>query len=240
MWKMGCGLRIAGLQKTTLLDFPGHVAATVFLGGCNFRCPFCHNGNLLDSQAPLLLSEEELMAFLQKRSRVLDGVCITGGEPTLQPDELETLIRNIRTLGLLVKLDTNGSRPHVLKSLCRQKLLDFVSMDIKAAPHRYPVVCGQKTLEMSAVLESVEFLKTGALPYEFRTTVVKGLHTEADFRAIGPWIAGCPHYYLQNYVVSEQVLCPDGLASFSPEELLAFAEIVRPFVGEVALRGVDG
>lgn len=232
-------IKICGLQKTTLLDFPGHLAATIFLGGCNFRCPFCHNAELLGGDAEAQYGQEEVLDFLRKRNRILEGVCITGGEPTLRPEALERFIREVRGLGLLIKLDTNGARPDVVKDLAGKGLLDVVAMDIKAALEHYPRVCGVSGLDIEAVKESVTWLKAGTLPYEFRTTVVKGLHTREDFEQIGPWIEGCSHYYLQNYVESELVLRPDGFASFSKEELLGFAEIVKPYVGEVVLRGID-
>lgn len=232
-------IKICGLQKTTLLDFPGHVAATIFLGGCNFRCPFCHNSELLGSDITAQYSAEEILEFLKKRRNILEGVCITGGEPTLQPEALEAFLRDIRTLGLLIKLDTNGTRPEVMRHLAECGLLDCVAMDIKAGPNRYGTVCGAPGLNLESIRESVFWLKQGTFPYEFRTTAVKGLHTRDDFEQIGPWIAGCPHYYIQNYTASELVLSPDGFDSFSRDELLAFAEVVKPYVGEVALRGID-
>lgn len=232
-------IKICGLQKTTLLDFPGHVAATIFLGGCNFRCPFCHNSELLGNDIPAQYSAEEILGFLKKRRNILEGVCITGGEPTLQPEALEAFLRDIRTLGLLIKLDTNGTRPEVMRHLAECGLLDCVAMDIKAGPNRYGTVCGAPGLNLESIRESVFWLKQGTFPYEFRTTAVKGLHTRDDFEQIGPWIAGCPHYYIQNYTASELVLSPDGFDSFSRDELLAFAEVVKPYVGEVALRGID-
>lgn len=232
-------IKICGLQKTTLLDFPGHVAATIFLGGCNFRCPFCHNSELLGSDIPAQYSAEEILEFLKKRRNILESVCITGGEPTLQPEALEAFLRDIRTLGLLIKLDTNGTRPEVMRHLAECGLLDCVAMDIKAGPNRYGTVCGAPGLNLESIRESVFWLKQGTFPYEFRTTAVKGLHTRDDFEQIGPWIAGCPHYYIQNYTASELVLSPDGFDSFSRDELLAFAEVVKPYVGEVALRGID-
>lgn len=232
-------IKICGLQKTTLLDYPGHVAATIFLGGCNFRCPYCHNAELLGSGAEAAYTEEEILTFLKKRSNVLEGVCITGGEPTLQAEALEAFIRRIRTLGLQIKLDTNGSRPAVVKDLAGRGLLDFIAMDIKSSLSHYPTVCGASGLDLAPIRESVTWLKTGTIPYEFRTTAVKGLHTRSDFEQIGPWIEGCPHYYIQNYVASDMVLCPDGFDGFSKEELLEFAAAVKPYVGEVVLRGID-
>ena len=232
-------IKICGLQKTTLLDYPGHVAATVFLGGCNFRCPFCHNADLLGKDAETPYTYAELLQFLTKRRRLLEGVCISGGEPTLQAKALEMLIRDIRELGLLVKLDTNGTRPSVLRHLIEENLLDYVAMDIKSGPDHYPQTSGSPCMNLASIQESVEILKSNSIPYEFRTTVVKGIHTKEDFEQIGPWISGCPHYYLQNYVASDRVLKPDGFDSFTKEDLLQFAEIVSPYVGEAALRGID-
>lgn len=230
-------MKISGLQKTTLLDYPGHVAATIFFGGCNFRCPFCHNSDLLNGAGEDPFSEEEILTFLKKRSGILQGVCITGGEPTLQP-ELEAFIRKIRGLGLKVKLDTNGYHPEVLKSLCGQGLLDYVAMDIKSGHTGYQRAAGRTELDFARIEESVSFLLTGTVPYEFRTTVVKGLHTTEDFLEIGPWIAGADAYFLQSYKDSEQVLMP-GFSDFSKDELLAFADTVRPYVKNTSLRGID-
>lgn len=230
-------MKICGLQKTTLLDFPGHVAATIFTGGCNFRCPFCHNSDLLGNDAPPAFTEEEVLSFLSKRSGILEGVAITGGEPTLQPD-LESFIRRIRSIGLQVKLDTNGYRPDVLKSLCEQGLVDYVAMDIKTCKERYPLLAGIPSIQMEPIEESVDYLKSCHIPYEFRTTVVKELHSAEDFQKIGPWISGCPNYYLQNFVDSGNVL-EDGFSGCTKEELLAFSEIVKPFVGQAAIRGID-
>ena len=238
-------LKICGLQKTTLLDFPGRVAATVFTGGCNFRCPFCQNSEILDAQVPPGYPQAEVLAFLKKRSGVLEGVCITGGEPTLQPEALEAFHREVRSLGLLVKLDTNGGRPEVVKRLAGLGLLDYIAMDVKAGPERYALACGAAagpgTDErfLAPIRESIAWLTSCGIPYEFRTTAVKGLHTAEDFAAIGPWIAGCPHYYIQNYAASDRVLAPEGFQEFTKDELLAFADLVRPYVEEVSLRGVD-
>lgn len=230
-------MKLCGLQKTTLLDFPGHVAATVFTGGCNFRCPFCHNSELLGNDAPPAYTEEEVLRFLSRRAGILEGVAITGGEPTLQPD-LRDFILRVRDLGFLIKLDTNGTRPDVLKSLCHDGLVDYVAMDIKTCKERYPAVAGIPSVNMALIEESVDFLKGGSVPYEFRTTVVKELHTADDFEKIGPWIEGCPNYYLQNFIDSENVL-EQGFSSCSKEELLSYLKIVTPWVGQASLRGVD-
>lgn len=231
-------MKICGLQKTTLLDFPGHVAATIFTGGCNFRCPFCHNSGLLPGSAEAEYEEAEVLAFLKKRKGILEGVCITGGEPTLQPD-LETFIRQIRDMGLMVKLDTNGYRPESLERFCKLGLLDYVSMDIKSGQSHYGVVAGLNGMAIERIDRSIHFLVNGDVPFEFRTTVVKGLHTEEDFREIGPWIKGCASYFLQCFSESGDVLVPDRYDAFSKEEMMGFAEIVRPYVGNVGIRGID-
>ncbi|MEG0215142.1 MAG: anaerobic ribonucleoside-triphosphate reductase activating protein [Hungatella sp.] len=231
-------MKICGLQKTTLLDYPGHVAATIFLGGCNFRCPFCHNKDLLGQDAEAFCSTEELLTFLQKRAPILEGVCITGGEPTLVPEELEALIRAIRSYGYLIKLDTNGYRPAVLKHLCEAQLLDYVAMDIKTCRERYPLVAGVPGLHIDPIEESVTYLMQGSIPYEFRTTVVKELHVADDFVKIGAWLHGCSAYFLQNYVESDQVLCP-GFSAYSAKELLAFLDLLKPDIAQVGLRGID-
>lgn len=231
-------MKICGLQKTTLLDFPGRVAATLFTGGCNFRCPFCHNSGLLSGDAEAAYSVREILQFLEKRKRILEGVCITGGEPTLQPD-LEDFIRDIRSLGLAVKLDTNGYRPDVLKALCQKGLLDYAAMDIKAGRDRYETAAGVCGLDMKRIDESIRFLLEGHLPYELRTTVVRGIHEAEDFRQIGPWIKGCRRYFLQAFKDSGDILVPQAYDAFSAEEMRAFMELVRPYTEEVSLRGID-
>lgn len=158
--------------------------------------------------------------------------------PAFSQKRWRTSSFRVRSLGLRIKLDTNGSRPQVIRHLAEQGLLDYIAMDIKAGPEHYPAVCGVSP-DIDSVQESVQWLLSGVVPFEFRTTAVKGLHTSEDFRQIGPWIAGCPDYYIQNYVPSERVLHPDGFSSFTKEELLSFAEITAPFTGQVNLRGID-
>lgn len=230
-------MKICGLQKTTLLDYPGHLAATIFLGGCNFRCPFCHNKDLLGNDAEALYTEEELMEFLKKRANILEGVCITGGEPTLSGD-LESLILKIRDLGYLIKLDTNGSRPDVLKRLCGNGLIDFVAMDIKNSLEHYGLTAGAETIPIGEIEKSIDFLMHGSIDYEFRTTVVRELHHEEDFIQIGRWIHGCRAYFLQNYVDSDQVLHP-GFTGCTKEELMHFRQILLPHIPNTELRGID-
>lgn len=231
-------MKICGLQKTTLLDYPGHVAATIFLGGCNFRCPFCHNKELLGGDAQELYSPEDLLSFLKKRASILEGVCITGGEPTLFAKDLEALIREIRSYGYRIKLDTNGSRPDVLKHLCQEHLIDYVAMDIKTCQEHYSTVAGVSSLDISGIKESVTFLMNNDTPYEFRTTVVRELHSSDDFVKIGQWIKGCSAYFLQNYVDNDNVLMP-GFSSYSAKELLNFVSLLKPNISRVELRGID-
>jgi pyruvate formate lyase activating enzyme len=231
-------MKICGFNKTTLLDYPGRIAATIFLGGCNFCCPFCHNSSLvIDSVNLPEYSQDEILAFLKKRQGILEGVCVSGGEPTLSK-ELPDLLRQIKDLGYAIKLDTNGSRPDVLKALAKEGLIDMVAMDIKACPENYPALCGLSHPDLDAISESVRFLMEGDLDYEFRTTVVKELHTEKDFREIGKWIAGAKACYLQAYKDSEEVLQP-GFSSYSYEELNGFRNILLETIPLVEIRGID-
>lgn len=231
-------MKIHGFNTLTLLDYPGRVGATLFLGGCNFRCPFCQNGNLvLHPEQEPFLPVEEALAYLKKRQGILDGVCISGGEPTLCPD-LPELIQKIKSLGYLVKLDTNGSHPEIIRQLREEKLLDYVAMDIKSSPSHYKTVAGCAHLDLYAIKESVEYLKSSVPEYEFRTTVVRELHTADDFAAIANWLSGCRAYYLQAYRDSESVIHP-GFSSYSREELEAFCKILRKKIPLVALRGID-
>ena len=227
---------IQGLQKLTLLDYPGRVACTVFLGGCNLRCPFCHNGDLVLNPGPGLLDDGELLSFLTKRKGLLDGVCITGGEPLLRPD-LPRLLEHIKALGYPVKLDTNGSFPQRLIGVCKAGLVDYVAMDIKNSPDRYGETVGVPGLDLTPYRDSADFLLSGTVDYEFRTTVVRQFHDLASFRAIGPWIRGARRYFLQSFVDRDTVLRP-GLTPCTAEELRSFADAVRPFVPSVTLRGI--
>jgi pyruvate formate lyase activating enzyme len=194
-------MNIAGFQKLTLIDYPGKIATTVFTVGCNFRCPFCHNPELI--LAPILASggkgemEKEFFKFLKNRKGKLEGVCITGGEPTLQPDLID-FIKKIKKLGFFVKLDTNGLRPDILKKLLDLKLLDFVAMDIKNQIKKYSQTVGIK-VDTERIKLSVELIRHSKLPYEFRTTVVPGIHKPEDFKEISKWLSGAESYFLQEY-----------------------------------------
>ncbi len=232
-------MHIYGFAKTTLLDYPKHVASTIFTGGCNFRCPFCHNGDLVLSPNSIPeFSEDSILSFLDKRKNILDGVCITGGEPTLQAD-LSDFIQKVRSLGLLVKLDTNGYSPEVLKDLIKNNQLDYVAMDIKNSPEKYAMTCGLPSIDFSKIEKSAQLLLEGNLPFEFRTTVTSSLHELSDFESIGKWINGAPAYYLQSYKESEHVISP-GFSPCSIEELNQMKNILLNYVPVVELRGVDG
>ncbi len=237
-------IKIAGLQKMTLLDYPGKLACIVFLPGCNFRCPFCHNSDLLPGFAEGQISYEALMAFLQKRQGMLEGVCVTGGEPTLQP-KLGELLGAIKDLGYSVKLDTNGSRPEVLKALVAQRLVDYVAMDVKNSPARYGETTGASQDLLPAITESLRFLLQGGVDYELRTTVVDELHDETSVAEMGSWLASIvpgrkvKRFFLQPFADRESVLVP-GLHTPTKEKLTAFAALLAPFAETVELRGTEG
>ena len=232
---------ISGLQKMTLLDFPGKVACTVFLQGCNFRCPFCHNSDLLGKGNEPFMTPDELLSFLSKRVGLLDGVCVSGGEPTLSP-ELENLLRSIKALGFAVKLDTNGSNPALLKKLVGDGLVDYVAMDVKNSPAAYPETVGLSRVNMEALEESLGFLMEETVPYEFRTTVVAELHSEASIQDMGQWLFSLSggkklkQIYLQKFENRESVLL-DGLHSPEFSQLQRYQELLSPYFDTVAIRG---
>ena len=226
-------MEIAGLQKMTLLDYPEHIACTVFLPGCNLRCPFCHNASLVLRSQPAL-SQEELLAFLSTRQRKLDGVCVTGGEPTLHK-ELPGLLEAIQALGFSVKLDTNGTRPQVLRQLLEAGLVDYAAMDVKNSPAKYACTCGGPEV-LDAVRESITLLQESAVEHEFRTTVLHPFHTPEDLAAIGRWLRGTDRYFIQQFVDSGDLI-GSGTA-LTEAELQALLDAVRPDIPNAQLRGV--
>ena len=229
-------MEIAGLQKLTLLDFPGKVACTVFLAGCNFRCPYCHNAELIDRILPPEMDSEGLLDFLKKRRGLLDGVCITGGEPTLWGQELKALIGQIKALSFSVKLDTNGTKPDLLKELVRDRLVDYVAMDIKNSPDRYAETAGIPKPGLEGIRESVSFLLSGEVDYEFRTTVVRELFDDNSFLGIGPWIRGAKRYFLQPFEDRDTVPV-SGLHAPTQEDLERWRKIMLPFCPQTEIRG---
>ena len=234
-------MNISGLQKMTLLDFPGKVACTVFLSGCNYRCPYCHNAELLDGKIEPLMSKEEFLSFLKKRQGLLDGVCISGGEPTLSVG-LKDLMAEIKAMGYAIKLDTNGSRPAFLKELVAEGLVDYVAMDIKNCPQRYAQTCGLPKVDLSAIEESAAFLISGAVDSEFRTTVVTPLHEPQDMVAMGQWLrdlAGgekIKKLFLQPFADRDTVVF-SGLQAPDEGKMAEFCELLKDFVLEINVRG---
>lgn len=233
---------ICGLQKLSLVDYPGKLAATIFTGGCNMRCPFCHNASLVTHiSEEQQLSEEYVLNFLAKRVGKLDGVCISGGEPLLQPD-LEDFIKKVRALGFLVKLDTNGSEPYRLRTLLEKNLLDYVAMDIKNSPEKYSETAGVEGFDSASVFECAKIIMSSGVPYEFRTTLVRGLHEPEDIEAIGRLLSGAEKYYLQSFkdsgdLVGFGVKPALEMTAFSKNDIDAFRNILLRHIKSVEIRG---
>lgn len=229
-------MQIYGLQKMTLLDYPEHVAATVFLNGCDFKCPYCHNFELVDGTARPLMEEEEFFSFLEKRKGILDGIAISGGEPCLHK-ELPDFIRRIRGMGFLVKLDTNGYHPEMLSNLIEEHLVDYVAMDIKNSFSKYGITVGVPDLDTEPVRRSIDILMNSDRDYEFRTTVIKEFHEKKDFEEIGEMIRGAKKYFLQQYTCRETV--PDQtLNPPSEDDLKQYLVVLSKNVPNARLRGV--
>jgi len=231
-------MKIQGLQKMTLLDYPGRVACTVFLGGCDFRCPFCHNFDLVVGPLPETVSEEEFFTFLGKRKGLLDGVAITGGEPCLRTD-LPDFIARLKGEGFSIKLDTNGYHPKMLAHLMDAGLVDYIAMDVKNSPAKYARTVGLQSIDLARINESISLLLNGPVAYEFRTTVVRELHEAADFEEIGGWIEGAERYFLQAFTSRDTVPDP-SLSAPDSSDLYKFRDIAGRFVGYAEVRGVDG
>lgn len=232
-------VKFYGLQKLTLLDFPGRMAATVFTGGCNFRCPFCHNRSLVFlNENESEISCDDIIDYLQMRNKVLDGICITGGEPLLHPG-IENFILRVRKLGLKVKLDTNGTNFKTLKHLIDEKLVDYVAMDIKNSPEKYCQTIGLEKFDLSNIEQSKNYLLENHVDYEFRTTVVKEFHEVKDFENIGKWIKGAKRYFLQNFEDHGSCIV-EGLSATSEENIQLMKQTVQPYVEYVQIRGLEG
>ncbi len=227
---------IKGLQKLTLLDYPGHLACTVFTGGCNFRCPFCHNASLVLGKSEEEYTADEIFEFLEKRQGTLEGVAITGGEPLLQSDIVD-FIRKIKEMGFKVKLDTNGSFPEKLVELVLLGLVDYVAIDIKNSLNKYSETVGRLGYDTERVCESIEFLMNSDVDYEFRTTVVSELHSPEDIEEIGKLIAGAKRWYLQNFVNSGDLICAE-MHGIDKERMNQYIEIARKYVPNAEIRGV--
>lgn len=229
---------IQGLQKLTLLDYPGQVACTIFTAGCNFRCPFCHNASLvIDTYKNKIITEDEIFLFLKKRQGILDGVCVTGGEPLIQTG-VETFLGKIKEMGFQVKLDTNGSFPDKLKKLVEAGLVDYVAMDIKNSPESYGKTIGIDNYDMKNIKRSVEYLMSDVVSYEFRTTVVRQFHQRGDFESIAKWIAGADKYYLQQFVDSGDLI-QQGLSGYNKDIMEQALDIVKTTIPNAELRGIE-
>ncbi|NMB39579.1 MAG: anaerobic ribonucleoside-triphosphate reductase activating protein [Firmicutes bacterium] len=231
-------MNVQGIQKLSLLDYPGELCCTIFTGGCNMRCPFCHNAGIVlgNNLSESKIEWGEILQFLQKRIKLLDGVCISGGEPTLQKD-LESRISEIKALGFLVKLDTNGTRPSVLKNLVQAGLVDYVAVDIKNTPQKYHITAGIEDFNIGLIQETIDFLLAGKVDYEFRTTVVKEFHEIDDIIAICKWLQGAKRYYLQKFTDSDNLI-QSGLHSYSDTEMGVIKRVVQPIFPTVELRGL--
>ncbi len=230
-------MRICVLQKLAMVDYPGKRAATVFTGGCNLRCPFCHNALLVTELDRCTESHtvEEVLSFLKGRRGLLDGVVLTGGEPLLQPDA-EEFLRAVKELGFDVKLDTNGTFPERLAAILESGIVDYVAMDIKNCLPKYPMTVGLEKFDTRPIQESVALLRQNKVEYEFRTTVMHPYHTAADVEAIARWLEGAPRYYLQTFVDSGHLI-GGGMNPFTPEEMQGLAALARPYFGTVEVRG---
>ena len=227
---------IEGLQKLTLLDYPGHVACTMFSHGCNLRCPFCHNAGLVVRKADNIINKEEISQFLEKRKGILDGICLTGGEPLLQKDAVEFL-RFLRSFGYKIKLDTNGFYPERLKEAITEGLVDYIAMDIKSSPKNYHKAVGIQDIDIEPMKESVSIIMNSGIDYEFRTTAVKGIHTIDDFKSIGEFIKGAKKYFIQQFIDSGDLIS-GGLSAFSAEETKELLDSVLPYIPTAEIRGL--
>lgn len=229
-------MKISGFQKMTVLDFPGKVACTVFLAGCNFLCPFCHNALLVTKQNEDEISSEEIFRYLEKRHGVLDGVCVTGGEPTLNED-IELFLRPIKKLGYSIKLDTNGSHPDMIKRLVEKGLVDYIAMDIKNCESKYGVTCGVKDINFTSIKESIQYIMSCGIDYEFRTTVVNPLHTTEDIEEAASMIKGAKRYYLQGFEDSGELI-GSGFSAHSREAMEEMRNRARQYVPNTEIRGL--
>lgn len=229
---------LKGLQKLTLLDYPGKMACTVFSGGCNFKCPFCHNASLVLGervQSTPTLEVEEFFAFLEKRKNILEGVCVSGGEPTLSPDIL-SFLNNIKELGFLVKLDSNGYRPDVLRAAIDGGLVDYVAMDIKNSKEKYGMTVGIENFDIAPIIESTQILMAGKVDFEFRTTLVRELHTEEDMHKIGEWLRGDEKYFIQTFKDSGDLIL-DKFSGYDEKETEVLFNLLSHYVPNAQIRG---
>ena len=228
-----------GMEKLSLVDFDGNLSTTIFTSGCPFRCPFCHNADLVLKPASLpVIPFEEILSYLRKRQGILEAVCITGGEPTLGGDDLLLKMALIKELGYKIKLDSNGFRPEILKKAVEKGLVDFIAMDLKNSKEKYPMTIGLPSFDLSTVEESISFLLKGRVPYEFRTTIIEEFHDEEDILKMREWIDGASRYFLQRYIDSENCI-QHGYHAISYEKANHYLSLLQGHFGTVDLRGYD-
>lgn len=231
-------MNISGLSKTTLLDYPQHLAATIFSANCNMRCPFCHNGNLVLNRDTLeLINSQEIYDFLKNRQNILEGVCISGGEPTINKDLLDFMSR-IKSYDLKIKLDTNGLKPEVIESAITHNLVDYIAMDIKNSQDKYAITCGLDKIDLQKIDQSIQLIMHSNIDYEFRTTVIRELHVKEDFNQIGQWLSGAKQYYLQQYRANNHQLTTNKYTNYTKSELTEFSEILAQYLEFVGIRGI--
>ena len=226
---------IAGMQKLTLVDYPKTVACTLFTQGCNLKCPFCHNPSLIVGKCENPIDKNALADFLTKRKGLIDGVCISGGEPLMQESIIDFL-GYIKSFGYKIKLDTNGCFPEKLREVIKSGLADYIAMDIKSSKENYSLAAG-KEVDLTAICQSVELLMSSGMDYEFRTTAVKGIHTNEDFESMADWIKGAKNYYIQQFVNSDELISK-GLTPFTKEEMTSLLDIVKKQIPNAWLRGI--
>lgn len=230
-------MNIKGFTKTTLLDYPGHIASTIFTGGCNFNCPYCHNGDLVTAHKDMdNITEQSILAHIKKRCGIINHICISGGEPTLQLD-LINFLQKIKEYPIKIKLDTNGTNPSLIKSAYENDLIDYIAMDIKNSKDKYALTVDRK-INIAGIEESVDYIKNCGIDYEFRTTVIKEFHTTHDIIRIGEWLNGSKRFFIQQYVESDKQI-EQGFHAHSHETLMNFKNLVEPYFESVSIRGVD-
>lgn len=229
-------MNVFGMEKLSMVDYDGKIVATIFTGGCNFRCPFCHNSSLvLDYQTLSKIDEQEVLTYLEKRKGLLDGVCVSGGEPTLQKD-LSLFLEKVKKLGYSIKLDTNGTNPNAVKSLKENGLVDYFAMDIKNSKEDYAKIIGFDSYDTTNVEKTVELFLGGDYDYEFRTTLIKEYHSMQNIKAIGEWIKGAKKYFLQKYIDSDTCIL-GGLSAISESVAKEYVSLLKNYIPNTNLRG---
>lgn len=230
-------MNIKGFTKTTLLDYPGYIASTIFTGGCNFNCPYCHNGDLvLDYNNLDNLTETYILDSIKKRCKMINNICISGGEPTIQPDLIDFL-QKLKQFPLKIKLDTNGSNPKIIETAFNNNLIDYIAMDIKNSKEKYDITC-DKSINLDNIESSINYIRSCGIDYEFRTTVIKEFHTINDMISIGKWLEGSKRYFIQQFIESDKQI-KKGFHAHNFETLKEFQDCITPYFESVSIRGID-